>query len=92
MVAVPEDTGVIHHDDERPHILSLHTLLLQPVSLQLQVMIGQLFDHETCSTFKRMFTFLTSRQKNRSVKLKFSGSLFQLDHTGMAASAFTPDD
>lgn len=75
-MAVPEDTGVIHHDNEGPHVLSLDTLLLQPVSLQLQVMVGQLFDHKTSSTFKRLIKFLNAKQINRSVDLKFSGQMY----------------
>lgn len=64
-MAVPEDAGVVHHDNERPHLLPLDALLLQPVSLQLQVVVGQLFDQETGSAFKRIFTFLTAKQKKK---------------------------
>lgn len=46
VVAVPQHAVVIHHDDERPNIFPLDTQLLQPVSLQLQVVVWQLFNHE----------------------------------------------
>lgn len=38
-MAVPEHAGVVHHDDERPHVLPLDALLLQSVPLQLQVVV-----------------------------------------------------
>ena len=45
-MSVPQHAGVVHHDDEGPHVLPLHALLLQAVPLQLQVVVGQLLDHE----------------------------------------------
>lgn len=39
LLGVPHHAGVVHHDDERPNVLSFDTLLLQSVSLQLQVMV-----------------------------------------------------
>lgn len=51
VMGVPQHAGVVHHDDERPHVLPLDALLLLAVPLQLQVVVGQLFDHEAGSTF-----------------------------------------
>lgn len=52
-MAVPQHAGVVHHDDERPHVLPLDALLLQSVPLQLQVVVRQLFDQEAGRTFNR---------------------------------------
>lgn len=53
VVAVPQDAVVVHHDDKRPDIFPLDSQLLQPVSLQLQVVVWQLFDHEAGRTCKQ---------------------------------------
>lgn len=49
---VPQDTRVIHHDDERPDTLAFNSQLFQAVSLQLQVVIRQLLNEEPGSTWK----------------------------------------
>lgn len=63
LVGFPLHTGVIHHDNEGPYILSFDTLLLHSVPLQLQVMVRQLFDHEACGT--------SNRQEHESQFLSF---------------------
>lgn len=47
LMGVPQDAGVIHHNYEGPHVLSFDALLLLPVPLQLQVVVGQFLDHES---------------------------------------------
>lgn len=47
LMGVPQDAGVVHHNYEGPHILSFDALLLLPVPLQLQVVVGQFLDHES---------------------------------------------
>ena len=64
---VPQDAGVVHHDDERPHLLPLDTLLLQSVSLQLQVVVRQLFDHEASSTWKQTGSNASTSQQHFSL-------------------------
>lgn len=49
-VHVPQDAGVIHDHDEGPHALPLHSQLLQPVPLQLQVVVGEFLNKKPGST------------------------------------------
>lgn len=43
---VPHHAGVIRNHDERPDVLRLDAELLLPVSLELQVVVGELLDQE----------------------------------------------
>lgn len=49
-VDVPQHAGVVHDHDERPHTLAFDPQLLQAVSLQLQVVVGQLLNQKPGST------------------------------------------
>lgn len=64
LVGVPQHARVVHHDNKRPHILSLDTLLLQSVPLQLQVVVRQLFDHKASSSLNREFVLFSRSFKN----------------------------
>lgn len=50
---VPHDTGVVGQDDEGPHVARRSSSLHTPTALQLQVVIGQFFNQEVCSTCRR---------------------------------------
>lgn len=49
---VPQDTRVVHHNDERPDTLAFNSQLFQAVPLQFQVVIWQLLNEKPGSTWK----------------------------------------
>lgn len=51
-VNVPQDTRVIHHNDERPDTLAFNSQLFQAVPLQFQVVVWQLLNEKPGSTWK----------------------------------------
>lgn len=51
-VNVPQDTGVIHYNDERPDTLAFNSQLFQAVPLQFQVVVWQLLNEKPGSTWK----------------------------------------
>lgn len=64
---VPHDTGVVGQDDEGPHVACRTSSLQTPTALQLQVVIGQFFNQEVCSTCRsRTFGDLLLSECGRS--------------------------
>lgn len=55
-VNIPQNTRVIHHNDERPDTLAFNSQFFQAVPLQFQIVIGQLLNEKPGSTWKATTT------------------------------------